>query len=132
MPELTLYASSEEWIAEGKRRFGDFMNFAFVCPICGNIAKVSDFRPFKDRGATTNSATNECIGRYTLTKEQGRLRKPGERPCNYAGYGLFRLSPVRVTLEPGKDIHSFAFAEALEPANETANPNPGTPEVKNK
>ena len=102
-----------EWKAEGERRFGpDMMKWRFQCPICGNVASTEDYRPYADKGATANSATCECIGRYTGARPALGERKPGEKPCNYAGYGLFRLSPVRVVVEEGKEIHCFAFAEA--------------------
>lgn len=102
-----------EWKAEGERRFGpDMMNWRFECPICGNVASVADFRPYK--GATPNSATCECIGRYKAGKPAfGKIRKKGQGPCDYCGYGLFRLSPVRVVQDGGKEIHSFAFAAAI-------------------
>lgn len=111
------FESVDEWIGEGKRRFGDFYNFRFVCPICGNIAAVSEYEPFKDKGATPNSATCECIGRY-VGAGPAFGDKISHKPCDYAGYGLFRLSPIRVKMEDGKEIHSFAFAEVLGTANE--------------
>jgi hypothetical protein len=108
-PTLTTYTEAE-WKAEGERRFGaDVMKWRFVCPICKNIAAVEDFKPFK--GADPNSATCECIGRYKAGKPAFE-RKPRSKPCDYAGYGLFRLSPVRVIQDGGKEIHCFAFAEA--------------------
>jgi hypothetical protein len=125
-PTVTNYTHAE-WQAEGERRFGpDLMKWRFVCPICGNIASIEDFRPHK--GATPNSATCECIGRYTLFGD----RKAGEKPCNYAGYGLFRLSPVRVILATGKEIHCFAFAEApatTSPASAEDQQDGATPKV---
>lgn len=36
---------------------------------------------------------------------------PQQQPCDYAGYGLFRLSPVAVVHEDGKKTDCFAFAE---------------------
>jgi hypothetical protein len=107
----------DEWMAEGKRRFGeDFYNWKFVCPICKNVASVGDFAKYKDRGATPDSATQVCIGRFTDSKfvafpaEGQKLGKP----CNYALFGLFRLPGVIVTGSPyteGKDRMAFAFAE---------------------
>ena len=34
-------------------------------------------------------------------------------PCDYAGYGLFRLSPRRVRID-GEIVHCFAFGPAPE------------------
>lgn len=105
----------EEWVAEGKRRFGDdFRKWQFVCPLCGNVAAIGDYEQYSAKGADMNSATAECIGRYTGA---GPLKKKGDPgPCDYAGYGLIRLSPVRV-LSPGqpteKPTHSFAFADPV-------------------
>jgi hypothetical protein len=112
-PPITTYASPEEWQAEGLRRFGEFHKFRFVCPLCGHVQGVEDFKPFKDQGATPDSAFQVCIGRYTGAGEtkrdpSGKL----SQPCNYAGSGLFRLSPVRVKTADGKEIHAFGFAEA--------------------
>lgn len=107
----------EDWLAEGRRRFGqDFGAWKFVCPICKHVAAVDDFKPYKDKGATPDSATSECIGRYipgSMKAFEESKRTKG--PCDYAGYGLFRLSPVHILTEgqdPKKPTHCFAFAEA--------------------
>lgn len=107
----------EQWRAEGIVRFGtDPHNWKFVCPLCGNVASVEEFRPFKDKGATPESAFQECIGRYTGGREAfgGNHESFGEKdqPCNYAAYGLFKFGPVKVTLENGKEIKIFDFAPA--------------------
>ena len=101
--------SHEEWLAEGKALFGeDFTKWRFECPCCHNVASVEDYRKFKDAGATMDSATSECIGRYTGgSKAFGD--GPTIAPCDYAGYGLFRLSPLHVTKPDGKISHCFAF-----------------------
>lgn len=97
--------SRQAWLDKGTELFGaDFNKWRFVCPGCGNIAAVEEFRPFKDKGADASSATSECIGRYS-----GGDWAKGTKPCNYAGYGLFRLSPIYVINEDGHEIHSFAF-----------------------
>jgi hypothetical protein len=97
-----------EWHTEGSRRFGPvFMDWKFVCPVCGNVASVRDFRPFKNKGSTPNSATCECIGRFTNSGPSVK----GSKPCNYAGYGLFRLSPIVVLQPDGQEVQCFAFAE---------------------
>lgn len=120
--ELKRYTLAE-WEAEGARRFGpDIMKWSFVCPICGNVASIEDFRPYKERGAMPNSATCECIGRYSRSKPAFGDRKKGEKPCDYAGYGLFRLSPVRVVHDDGKEMHSFAFADSGGSGDEPGEP----------
>ena len=44
----------EEWNAEGARRFGaDQMKWRFVCPACGHVAAVQDW---KDAGAPVEAA----------------------------------------------------------------------------
>lgn len=58
-----------EWLAEGERRFGaDRLKWRFVCPSCGHIQAVEDFRPFKSKGATAETAYFNCIGRYSGAK----------------------------------------------------------------
>jgi hypothetical protein len=111
---ITKYALAE-WRAEGERRFGpDYNLWKFVCPSCGNVASVGDFREHAKTGASPNSATEVCIGRYTGAS--GAFDPAKHRPCNYAGFGLFRLSPVRVIHEDGHESHCFAFAEAVQNA----------------
>lgn len=106
-----------EWLAEGKRLFGeDFFQWRFECPVCHNIAAVSDFEQHKEKCATPDSATKECIGRYQDRKYRPFSRSPlskdeakVKQPCDYAGYGLKRLSPVVIERD-GQQIHCFAFA----------------------
>lgn len=85
-----------EWVAEGKRRFGDNIRaWRFVCPLCGTVASMAEWI---EAGAT-NSAGFSCIERF---------RSNGQ--CDYVGGGLFKLNPVRVTTEDG-ECSCFAFAE---------------------
>jgi len=100
----------DEWMARAEGLFGaDEFKWRFVCPCCGHVQKVEDFRPYKDRGATPASAYQECIGRYTGAKE---MKPSGEGPCNYAAYGLFHLSPFRVIDAKGIGIEVFGFDES--------------------
>jgi hypothetical protein len=111
MSEITKM-TEKEWHAEGERRFGkDYTNWKFECPVCKHVASGQDF---KDAEVDPNSMYQECIGRHTGA-ERDALTETGEGPCNYAGYGLFRFSPVRVVREDGSEGHAFAFAEP-EPA----------------
>lgn len=100
----------DEWLAEGKRLYGENMlNWRFVCPSCGNIQTAEDFRPYKDRGATPDSARFNCIGRYDGHIDVPIGSKPG--PCNYTTGGLFNISPVKVIGNDGKEYSSFEFAD---------------------
>lgn len=103
-----------EWFAEGEKRFGpDYLNWKFVCPICGNVAKVSDY---KDAGAKDpNSAYEQCIGRFLPKSDSFRAFPSGNekrgKPCDYAVYGLFRIPGV-IVIDEGKELLAFDFAEA--------------------
>lgn len=99
----------EEWRARGIELFGeDMAKWRFVCPGCKHVQVLEDFRPYKDRGATPDSVRMECIGRYSGGRSWANGRGPG--PCDYAGYGLFRISPV-VVVDGENELHAFAFAE---------------------
>lgn len=98
----------EEWMQEGKARFGDdFKQWKFVCPACGHIQTVQDF---KDVGADANSAYQECIGRHT---GKGSAVKGDTSGCNWAAYGLFgTLGKGRVVIaDDGKEVEVFQFVE---------------------
>ncbi len=96
----------EEWRAEAVRRFGeDPLLWRFVCPSCGHVAAVKDW---KDAGAPDNTAAFSCVGRYT--KARGEILGK-EQPCNYAGGGMFRLNPIAVKGEEGTVTNVFAFDE---------------------
>lgn len=95
-----------EWNAEGERRFGaDRMKWQFVCPSCGHIAAVQDW---KAAGAGSNCVAFSCIGRWYQNPSEAFQKDGG--PCNYAGGGLIRLNPVTVTRKDNPDIDVFAFA----------------------
>lgn len=92
----------EEWQAEGSRRFGpDPMKWKFVCPSCGHVASVQDWR---DAGAGESAVAFSCVGRWL--KGAGEIGGK-KRPCNYAGGGLFKLNPVKI--DDRENV--FAFAE---------------------
>lgn len=108
----------DEWLAEGERRFGaDRLKWRFVCPGCGHVQAVEDFRPFKDEGAKPESAYFNCIGRFSarLMKREW-LGGEGPGPCNYTTGGLFNISPVTITREGERPVSAFAFAEVVAPA----------------
>ena len=105
-----------EWEAEAKKRFGDdFMNWAFECPACKHVATVTDY---KNAGAKTAAVAQECVGRYLGGRSAMYDEGPG--PCDYAGYGLFRLSPIIVVHPDGVEQQVFAFAEPAAKENENA------------
>jgi hypothetical protein len=98
--------TKDEWYARGTELFGaGYLDWRFVCPACGHIASVRDFKQYKDQGANPNTATCECIGRYDGHES---VVMGTAKPCNYAGYGLFDLCPVRV-MDGDKVIKCFAF-----------------------
>jgi len=110
MNDKTRKMTLEEWLAEGRRRFGpDSMNWKFVCPMCGHIQSVTDFKQYQDRGATPDSARHECIGRY-MDECKDAFSEDGKGPCNYAGYGLFKFSPIIVVAD-GNECLCFDFAD---------------------
>ncbi|MDP2730562.1 MAG: VVA0879 family protein [Dehalococcoidales bacterium] len=101
--------TKEDWLAKGTKLFGpDMMTWRFVCPACKHIASVEDFKKYKDAGASPDSATTRCIGRFDghMDVDMG-----AGQPCNYTGYGLFNLCPVKV-MDGEKELRSFAFDES--------------------
>lgn len=95
-----------EWREEAIARFGpDSMNWRFVCPSCGYVAPVSEWR---DVGAREGEVAFSCVGRHK-SGAKPIFSKPG--PCNYAGGGLFQLNPVTVITESGA-IQVFEFEGA--------------------
>ena len=109
--EESVILTKEQWLSKGKELFGeDMTTWRFVCPGCGHIQSVNDFRQYKDKGATPNSATFECIGRYSNGNSwfNDNLKKIGG-PCDYTSYGLICLAPVTV-VDGDKTLHCFAFA----------------------
>lgn len=98
-----------EWKAEGAHRFGDDINnWRFICPSCGHIASVADYRAL---GASPGAIAFSCIGRFTDAPHEA-FAGPGTGPCNYAGGGLFAINPVTVVYSDGKEMNVFEFAEA--------------------
>ncbi len=110
MEEIRRY-TKEEWLNEGKRRFGpDFMKWKFVCPMCGHAAKVEDFKAV---GADSpDCAYVECIGRYTGQGSPKGFDKREENGngCNWAAYGFFGIPRGGVMVD-GHHIFDFASSE---------------------
>ena len=100
----------EQWLEEGLKRFGrDANRWKFVCPSCGHIASVADWR---NSGALEGAVAFSCVGRWmSLGKaaERAAFRRAGG-PCNYAGGGLIGLNPVQV-MKDGVIHRLFEFAK---------------------
>jgi len=110
----------EEWLAESVRRFGeDVNNWRFICPSCGYIARVKEWRDLDAHNSTAIS----CIGRYTNPPSKQTIFSKTGGPCNYAGYGLFKLNPIKVVTkeDDGSEHDSFAFDWAYEETKEKNN-----------
>lgn len=105
----------EQWLEEGKRRFGaDPLQWRFVCPACGHVQTMQDF---KDLHADPQRGYQECIGR--VWNAQGKdgarsgLSGDGPGPCDWAAYGLFgTLNAGTLVVTPQKELWIFDFAEA--------------------
>lgn len=106
----------QEWLTEAKAKFGDdAMRWRFVCPSCGHVATLQDW---KDVGAPEGTWAFSCIGRYSgeaLSAANAAFKRAGG-PCNYTGGGLFQLNPVEVTFEDGGARPTFEFSEASDVA----------------
>ena len=97
-----------EWKKEAVALFGaDPLKWRFVCPLCGHVASVQDYR---DAGAEEGLVAFSCIGR-ALGSDKHLGDKSGG-PCNYAGAELFRLNPVTVVFEDGTKSEFFEFDKA--------------------
>lgn len=100
-----------EWIEEGKKLFGPlYDDWRFVCPVCGHVAEVRDWRK---AGAPSGAIAFSCIGRYGDAKREA-FGGEGTGPCDYAGGGVFRLNPVTVVSEDGSEVQVFEFAKSKE------------------
>lgn len=101
--------TQQEWMEEGKKRFGeDYMDWKFVCPMCGHVASI---REFKEAGADSpNSAYQECIGRYT---GKGSPKEGDTSGCNWVAYGLFGIpngKGITVIADDENGTECFEFA----------------------
>ncbi|MGW0800320.1 VVA0879 family protein [Streptomyces sp. NPDC002692] len=119
--QRTTFTLDEFW-GEARARFGDdWMNWAFQCPACKDIATGEDLeralaeRPRRHSTGQSVKPTDvlgqECIGR-SLGALEGRT----VRGCKYAAYG-FIPGPWQVTV-PGQDKPMFCFP--LAPAQTAA------------
>lgn len=96
----------KEWETKGAKLFGpDKLDWRFVCPSCGHVATVQDW---KEAGAPEGAVAFSCVGRALGTSKQIGAKSG---PCNYAGGGLFKLNPIKITHDDGEVSHLFAFDE---------------------
>jgi hypothetical protein len=96
----------EEWEAKGQKLFGkDKMQWKFICPVCGNVQSVMDFKKYKDKGATPSDAYFNCIGRFNGSRNTIMDKKS---PCDYTTGGLFNLSPICIEKD-GEKVWAFDF-----------------------
>lgn len=107
--QLTL--THEQWLAEFDRRAGKSPKAVrFVCPACGHVQTGNDFLEAGVSRETMHSLIAfSCIGRV-LPAARDAFGK-GDGPCNYAGGGLFRIAPIRVTFDDGRELYAFDFAD---------------------
>lgn len=112
MSEIKKY-THVDWRNEAVKRFGhQSENWKFICPSCGYIASVKDW---KDVGAPDGAVAFSCVGRWTGSKKEMGDKTGG--PCNYTAGGLFNISPVDVKFGDGEmSVFDFAPAAEQEPA----------------
>ena len=100
--------TEKEWKERAVALFGqDHMKWRFVCPSCGHIATVQDW---KNAGASEGEVGFSCVGRHLGAGDESTFKNSGG-PCNYAGGGLFRINPVLVKTSNGDEVSMFDFAE---------------------
>lgn len=103
------------WLEKAIKLYGENAGvWKFKCPCCETVQTAMDFvnagLSKKDAGT---SIAKECIGRYLPKKQKAISEKKiikGE-PCDYAGYGLFRLNPIEIEMDDGRMQYAFAFAD---------------------
>lgn len=102
-----------EWVKRGIELFGiDVRKWKFVCPSCGNIQTIEDFRKYKEQGATAEDVRFNCIGRFTGSQNKAFGQKGVTKsPCDYSSGGVFDINPLVVVNEDtGKEFSCFGFA----------------------
>ena len=86
--------TQQEWIAEGRRRFGDDqLKWKFICPTCKHVAAVEDWHK---AGAPDGAVAFSCVGCWLPGTTREAFASKGKGPCNYAGGGFFMLNPISV------------------------------------
>lgn len=92
-----------EWFQKGKKLFGEnMMEWKFICPSCGNVASVLDY---KNAGAPSGAIGFSCVGLWLPEQKEAFSKKPLGIPCNYSGGGLININPIEVD---GRKYFDFA------------------------
>ena len=126
----TVKMTQDEMVRELTRRFGPSPNdWAFQCPICGDVATGADWKSaLVEKGITEPDGTpvnaadylgQECIGRV-LGALHGTVADGANykgRGCDWCAYGLFR-GPWFIILPNGREVGSFPIAPALDLVSE--------------
>ncbi len=109
--------SKDDWLAEGKRLFGeDRREWKFKCACCGHIQTIADFielRNLKIWDGDAQIAYHSCIGRYDTripAKDLGRLDGRSKSPCDYTLGGLISLAKTVVVDDNQNEHKVFEFA----------------------
>lgn len=106
--------TEKDWNAEGERRYGPRRrDWKFICPACHHIQSGHDFLA---AGLTPEDAGGylgfSCVGRFLPGSRAAFAEgEDGPGPCNYAGGGLFKVSPIKVVTESGEEVFMFDFAD---------------------
>ena len=107
--------SLKQWQEEGEQRFGEGENWAFVCPVCGHVATVSDFIAL---GQTADDAAQVCIGRINGHMKPHAKAGDNSNGCDWCAFGL--LGTIgrgrNITFPDGSSCEVFDFAEGSEMA----------------
>lgn len=94
-----------DWQNELINRFGPNPdNWKFVCPVCGHVQSVADFKAI---GKSPNFAYSCCIGRFTDNND-----KTGVKGCNYAVNGSISLNTTTVISDRYLPVKVFELAPA--------------------
>lgn len=98
-----------DWIRAAEDRYGgDPLQWRFSCPVCRHVASVQDW---KDAKAPDGAVAFSCIGRYLPAAASHAFGGSPKSPCDYAGGGLFRLNPIHVVDQDGREHEVFDFVD---------------------
>lgn len=93
-----------DWLKELRSRFGeDDEDWKFVCPSCGHVQSVADFKAI---GVDGTKAYYECISRYKNI--DGKTNK---KACKYTLCGLFVLDHDTVISNEFLPVNVFKMAD---------------------
>lgn len=110
--------SLEAWQALARERYGDDpMKWRFVCPSCGHVAAVEDW---KNAGASPGAVAFSCIGRFVgdpMAAADAAFRNEGG-PCNYTSGGLLCINKVILEID-GVECPAFEVAPREEGVADT-------------